>query len=105
MPFMAQNQKTVSAVTSGDVPDLVFMDAPGTILPQNAWDDKLVDVTDVVSSYEHLLGDTAKLCSTFYNKTTKKRSYYLCPIKQGVAPFHIWGSSGREGRLQIVRRT
>ena len=28
MPFQAQNQKTVSALTSGDVPDLVFMDAP-----------------------------------------------------------------------------
>ena len=25
MPFQAQNQKTVSALTSGDVPDLVFM--------------------------------------------------------------------------------
>ena len=28
MPFMAMNQKTISALTSGDVPDLVFMDAP-----------------------------------------------------------------------------
>ena len=28
MPFMAQNQKTISALTSGDVPDLIFMDAP-----------------------------------------------------------------------------
>ena len=28
MPFQAQNQKTVSALTSGDVPDLMFMDAP-----------------------------------------------------------------------------
>jgi multiple sugar transport system substrate-binding protein len=28
MPFMALNQKTISALTSGDVPDLVFMDAP-----------------------------------------------------------------------------
>ena len=49
MPFMAQNQKTISALTSGDVPDLVFMDAPSSIIPQNAWDDKLVDVTDVVA--------------------------------------------------------
>ena len=40
MPFMAMNQKTISALTSGDVPDLVFMDAPSSILPQNAWDDK-----------------------------------------------------------------
>jgi multiple sugar transport system substrate-binding protein len=91
MPFMALNQKTISALTSGDVPDLVFMDAPETILPQNAWDDKIIDVSDVVAPYEAQLSETAKLCSTFYNKATKKRSYYLCPIKQGTTPFHIWG--------------
>jgi multiple sugar transport system substrate-binding protein len=49
MPFMALNQKTISALTSGDVPDLIFMDAPETILPQNAWEDKIVDVSDVVA--------------------------------------------------------
>jgi multiple sugar transport system substrate-binding protein len=91
MPFMALNQKTISALTSGDVPDLVFMDAPETILPQNAWDDKIIDVSDVVAPYEQQLSETAKLCSTFYNKATKKRSYFLCPIKQGTTPFHIWG--------------
>lgn len=91
MPFMALNQKTISALTSGDVPDLVFMDAPSTILPQNAWDDKLEDVSDVVSLYESQLTDTAKACSTFHNKVTRQRSYYLCPIKQGATPFHIWG--------------
>ena len=85
MPFMAMNQKTISALTSGDVPDLVFMDAPETILPQNAWDDKIIDVSDVVAPYEAQLSETAKLCSTFYNKATKKRSYYLCPIKQGTS--------------------
>src|SRR5215813_8545223 len=37
MPFMALGQKTVSALTSGDVPDLLFYDAPSYILPQNAW--------------------------------------------------------------------
>src|SRR5580692_2652916 len=65
MPFMAQNQKTISALTSGDVPDLIFMDAPSSILPQNAWDDKLVDVTDVVTDYESQLSSTAKLGSTY----------------------------------------
>ena len=49
MPFMAMNQKTISALTSGDVPDLIFADAPSSILPQNAWDDKIVDVSDVVA--------------------------------------------------------
>ena len=92
MPFMAMNQKTISALTSGDVPDVIFIDAPANILPQNAWDDKIVDVTDVVSPYSSQLTETAKAGSTFYNKTTKERSYYLCPIKQGCVPFHIWGN-------------
>ncbi len=91
MPFMAMNQKTISALTSGDVPDLIFADAPSSIIPQNAWDDKIIDVSDVVAPYESQLSDTAKLGATFYNKATKKRSYYLCPIKQGATPFHIWG--------------
>ncbi len=86
MPFQAQNQKTVSALTSGDVPDLVFMDAPQTIIPQNAWDDKLVDVSDIVKPYEAQLSKTARECSTFYNKTAKAHSYYLAPIKQACIP-------------------
>src|SRR3984885_12848297 len=101
MPFMALNQKTISALTSGDVPDLVFMDAPSSILPQNAWDDKLVDVSDVVAEFEPQLSDTAKLGSTYYNKATKKRSYYLCPIKQGATPFHIWGDLVEKAGLKV----
>src|ERR1051326_1668680 len=92
MPFMALNQKIISALTSNDVPDLFFHDAPENFLPQNAWDDKLVDVSDVIAPYESQLSETAKMCSTFYNKVTKKRSYYLCPIKQGATPFHVWGA-------------
>ena len=101
MPFMAQNQKTISALTSGDVPDLVFMDAPSSILPQNAWDDKLLDVSDVVKPYESQLSETAKLGSTFYNKATKARSYYLCPIKQGATPFHVWGDLVTKAGMNI----
>jgi multiple sugar transport system substrate-binding protein len=92
MPFTALNQKAISALTGGDVPDLIFHDAPATILPQNAWDDKLVDVSDVVESQQSLLSETAVACSTFYNSATKRRSYYLVPIKQACIPFHIWGS-------------
>src|ERR1700753_1631109 len=51
MPFMALGQKAVAALTTGEVPDLMFFDAPSYILPQNAWDDKLVDVSDVVEPY------------------------------------------------------
>jgi multiple sugar transport system substrate-binding protein len=91
MPFMALGQKAVSALTSGDVPDLMFFDAPSYILPQNAWNDKLVDVSDVVAPYKATMTESALLNSTFYNNVTKQRSIYLCPVKQGATPFHIWG--------------
>ena len=101
MPFLAQNQKTVSALTTGDVPDLIFMDAPQSIIPQNAWDDKLVDVSDIVKPYEAQLSKTAKECSTFYNKTSKAHTYYLAPIKQACIPFHIWGSLVEKAGLKL----
>jgi multiple sugar transport system substrate-binding protein len=101
LPFTALNQKVIAALTSGDVPDLVFQDAPSSIIPQNAWDDKILDVSDVVAPFESQLSETAKLCSTFYNKATKKRSYYLCPIKQGATPFHIWGDLVEKAGLKM----
>ncbi len=91
MPFQALNQKAISAITSGDVPDLIFHDAPATILPQIAWDNKLEDVSDIVEAYRAKLSDTALLNATFYNSTTRQRAFYLVPVKQAVAPFHIWG--------------
>jgi multiple sugar transport system substrate-binding protein len=101
LPFTALNQKVIAALTSGDVPDLVFQDAPSSIIPQNAWDDKILDVSDVVAPFESQLSETAKLCSTFYNKVTKKRGYYLCPIKQGATPFHIWGDLVEKAGLKM----
>ena len=91
MPFMALNQKAVSAMTSGDAPDLIFHDAPATILPQFAWNDTLLDVTDVVDTQKAKLSSTALACASYYNKANKARSFYLCPVKQACAPFHIWG--------------
>ncbi len=91
MPFMALNQKTISALTSGEVPDLVFHDAPETILPQNAWFDRLMDVSDVVEAQKANLSPTALECSSYYNDAKKARSFYLMPVKQACTPFHLWG--------------
>jgi len=49
MPFAPQRQKIVSAVTSGVVPDF-FANNPAEIIALYAWDDKLVDVTDIVET-------------------------------------------------------
>jgi multiple sugar transport system substrate-binding protein len=102
MPFTALNQKAISALTSGDVPDLIFHDAPATILPQFAWDNKLEDVSDVVEPHRGELSKTAVLASSFYNSTTKKRAFYLVPIKQGVEPFHIWGDLVEEAGFKLA---
>ena len=58
-------------------------------------------MSDVVAPFESQLSETAKLNSTFYNKATKKRSYYLCPIKQGATPFHIWGDLVEKAGLKM----
>jgi len=102
MPFQALNQKAISALTSGVVPDLIFHDAPQTILPQNAWNDKLVDVGDVVDVYKSQLSETAILGSSFYNSVTKRRAFYLAPVKQAVAPFHIWGDLVAKAGLNLA---
>jgi multiple sugar transport system substrate-binding protein len=91
MPFTALNQKIISAITTGDVPDLIFHIAPGTLLPQNAWNDKILDVSDIVEEHKSELSHTALLNSSYYNSVTKRRSYYLVPLQQGGEPFHIWG--------------
>ncbi len=101
MPFQALNQKAISALTSGTVPDLIFHDAPATILPQNAWNDKLVDVSDIVDVYKSQLSETALLNSSFYNGVTKRRAFYLAPVKQACSPIHIWGDLVTKAGLKL----
>ena len=49
IPYAPERQKIVSAITSGDVPDL-FTANPAEIVALYAWQGKLVDVTDVVET-------------------------------------------------------
>src|SRR5438552_1266792 len=89
MPFAPLRQKIVSAVTSGVVPDLV-PNQPGEIVALYAWDDKLVDVTDVVETQKSQYIETALLNTYCYNNVEKKRSYYGVQFSNDVLPNHIW---------------
>ncbi|HYU12364.1 MAG TPA: ABC transporter substrate-binding protein [Stellaceae bacterium] len=91
MPFAPQRQKIVAAVQTGVVPDL-FPNNPAEIIALYAWDDKLVDVTDVVDTQKSLYSETALLSGYCYDNTTKKRSYYGVPWNQNVFTNHIWRS-------------
>jgi len=89
IPFAPERQKIISAVTSGEVPDL-FQNNPAEIIALFTWDDKLVDVSDVVETQKEEYTETALLSSYCYNNVTKKRSYYGVPYNQGVFTNHIW---------------
>src|SRR3982750_1302075 len=89
IPYAPMRQKIVSAITSGAVPDL-FQNSPTEVNALYAWDDKLVDVTDVVETQKKEYTETALLSALSYNSVTKKRSYYLVPYTQAALPNHVW---------------
>src|SRR5438128_2100224 len=90
-PFAPQRQKIISAVTSGVVPDL-FPNNPAEIIALFAWEDKLLDLTDVVATQREEYTETA-LTNTFcYNNVTKKRSFYGVPFTTAALPNHVWRS-------------
>jgi multiple sugar transport system substrate-binding protein len=61
----------VGALTIGDVPDVMSHDtAPNTVIPQNAWNDKLLDLSDVVETQKSQYHPTAILASQYYNNVT-----------------------------------
>jgi multiple sugar transport system substrate-binding protein len=93
VPFGPLMQKIVSALTSGDVPDVMNHNTTfATVVPQNAWNDRLIDLTDVIETQKDHYHPTALLSSHYYNKVTKQRGYYQVPDRATVPPFHIWNS-------------
>jgi multiple sugar transport system substrate-binding protein len=91
VPYAPLRQKIVSAVTSGVVPD-VFPNQPAETIALLAWNDKLVDLTDVVETQREEYTGTALLTALCYNNVEKKRSFYGAPYTQGALPNHVWRS-------------
>jgi len=89
MPYAPLRQKIVSAVTSGVVPDL-FQNNPAETIALYAWQDKLVDVSDVVETQREEYTETALLTVRCYNNVEKKRSIYGVPYTVGASMNHIW---------------
>jgi multiple sugar transport system substrate-binding protein len=91
LPFAQLRQKETTAVTSGVVPDVMEVADYffGTI---QAWNDHLLDVTDIVETQKSKFMDVATRSMFNYNGATKKRSYYGVPMKASAATFHIWKS-------------
>jgi len=91
IPFAPLRQKAVSAIQSGVVPDVMEV-ADLEFAPLNAWDDKLLDVSDIVERQKPDFVKIAVDSAFLYNGVTKKRGYYMVPMKISGWPFHIWRS-------------
>jgi multiple sugar transport system substrate-binding protein len=89
IPYAPMRQKIVSAITSTEVPDL-FQNTPFETIALFAWDDKLVDVADVVETQQEQYSDTALLAVRCYNNVEKKRAVYGVPYTIDVFTNHIW---------------
>src|SRR5919109_2118766 len=88
-PYAPMRQKIVSAMTSGVVPDL-YQNSPAEIIALHAWEDRLVDVTDVIETQKSKYTRTALLTVDCYNSVEKKRSFYGVPYTVGCQTNHIW---------------
>jgi multiple sugar transport system substrate-binding protein len=100
VPFAPLRQKEVSAVTSGVVPDIMEA-ADLEFAPLNAWEDRLVDVSDVVETQKKDFVPIALDSCNLYNSVTKKRAHYMVPQKISGWPFHIWKSLVEKGGAKM----
>jgi multiple sugar transport system substrate-binding protein len=58
IPYAPMRQKIISAITSGEVPDVVPAD-PAESVALHAWNGKLLDVTDVIETQREEYSETA----------------------------------------------
>jgi multiple sugar transport system substrate-binding protein len=89
IPFAPLRQKAVSAITSGIVPDILET-ADLEFASMHSWNDKLLDVSDIVETQKKDFIPIAIDSCFLYNGVTKKRSYTVVPLRVTGWPFHIW---------------
>jgi multiple sugar transport system substrate-binding protein len=99
-PFAPERQKIVAALTSGVVPDVMGSN-PNEILQIYAYQDRWVDVGDVVETQRANFSETALVASQAYNGVTKKRATYGVPLRAAIVPCHIWKSLVEKAGMKL----
>jgi multiple sugar transport system substrate-binding protein len=100
-PFAPERQKIVAALTSGVVPDLIGFANPIENLQIDAWQDRWVEVTDVVETQKAQFSETALLSAQAYNSVIKKRLTYGVPLRAAIVPCHIWKSLVEKAGMKL----
>ncbi|MBV8915471.1 MAG: carbohydrate ABC transporter substrate-binding protein [Acetobacteraceae bacterium] len=83
--------KIIAALTTGNVPDICYVDnGDFLLLPQAAWNDRVADVSDVVDTQKNEYNKTAMIAAELYNNVGHKRSIYGVPLKQQALHYSVW---------------
>jgi multiple sugar transport system substrate-binding protein len=101
VPFAPLRQKNVAAMQTGVVPDIMET-ADLEFASLQSWDDKLLDVSDIVETQKTDYAPIAVESCFLYNGATKKRGYYVVPLRITGWPFHIWGSLVEKAGFKIA---
>src|SRR5215469_11662069 len=100
IPFAPLGQKEVTAIASGIVPDVMEV-YDIEFAPLHSWNDKLVELSDIVETQKADFAPIAINSCSLYNNARKKRGYYMVPMKIYGSPFHIWRSLVEKGGAKI----
>lgn len=90
-PIQDTIPKTVSALDSGNPPDVAYSDVYDfQVTAKWAFDGKLEDISSVIDPLRAKFEPQALSTTFLYNDQTKSRAYYAFPIKQQTMHIQYW---------------
>jgi multiple sugar transport system substrate-binding protein len=82
--------KVLGAVRAGQPPDFLFGTNTDYYLGEWAYDDRLVDLSDVIGPFESLFDPDALSYATLFDATTGRRNLYALPMGFSTHHVHVW---------------
>ncbi len=100
LSFTAQEdllKKITAALIARRTPDVAFcFYNDWQVVPKYGWDDKLADVSDVITDLKPRYNEKMLVVAYVWNNKTKKRAYYGVPIEAQTMHIHYWRDLLRE---------
>ena len=85
------NRDAENALDNGNPPDILFSNtAEFALYPKLAWQNKLIDVSDVIEPVRNLFSPIALKAVAYKNSANSQPAYYAVPIAQLAAGLHYW---------------
>jgi multiple sugar transport system substrate-binding protein len=104
LSFTAQEdllKKITAALIARRTPDVAFcFYNDWQVVPKYGWDDKLADVSDVITGLKPRYNEKMLVVAYVWNNKTKKRAYYGVPIEAQTMHIHYWRDLLREAGME-----